>query len=144
MKSDLCLREWLIRWMYLMSLAHLLGGILMAWFSSTIIFDQYHQTVLTQFKLLPDIGRPIQQWWSSLFGATLQTLAFFMAILIHLGNKYRNAWVWLWMIAALIIWVPQDIFISLKVDLWLHVWIDILALIFILPPLAILFHIDRQ
>lgn len=138
------LRPWLIRWMYLITFGHFASGILLAWFSGFNFFDQYHQSILVRFGDLSLHAYELQVWWLSLFGATLQNLAIFMGVLTYLGSKYRNAVVWLWMIIGLILWAPQDMLISLKIDLWLHVWVDSIALAVMLPPLAILWWLDRK
>lgn len=137
-------RSLLIHWMYLITFGHFAAGLLLAWFSNSNVFDQYHQTILTQLGLAQTGTQSLQEWWLSLFGATLQNLAIFMGVLTYLGNKYRNAFVWLWMMIGLIVWAPQDMLISLRIDLWLHVWIDVLALMVMLPPLFILWRLDRN
>ena len=138
------LRPWLVRWMYLVTFGHFATGILLAWFSSFSFFDHYHESILTRFGELSVHAHALQVWWLSLFGATLQNLAVFMGVLTYLGNKYRNAAVWAWMIAGLVLWAPQDMLISLQIDLWLHVWVYSIALAVMLPPLAILWWLDRK
>jgi len=137
-------RHWLIRWMYLVTFGHLASGVLLAWFSNTDMFEQYHQTILVQAGNTAPAALVLQQWWLSLFGATLQNLAILMLILIYVGNKYRDALVWLWIIIGLIIWAPQDIIISLQINLWLHVWVDVIALILFIPTLIFLWITDRK
>ncbi|RYY73153.1 MAG: cell division protein [Gammaproteobacteria bacterium] len=136
-------RYWLIIWMYLITFGHFLMGILLAWFSSAEVFNYYHQTILTQFGMTQNSSQDLQKWWLSLFGATLQNIAIFMGILTYVGNKYRSASVWLWMMVGLVVWAPQDVLISLRIDLWLHVWVDLAALILILAPLIALWRTDR-
>ncbi len=138
------LRHWLIRWMYLITFGHFAAGILLAWFSSFHFFDQYHESILTRFGELSVHVHALQVWWLSLFGATLQNLAIFMGVLTYVGNKYRNHIVWAWMIVGLVLWAPQDMLISLQIDLWPHVWVDSIALAVMLPPLAILWWLDRK
>ncbi len=138
------LRPWLIRWLYLITFGHFVGGVLLAWFSSFYFLDDYHASILTRFGDLTVHAHALQVWWLSLFGATLQNLAIFMGVLTYLGNKYRNAVVWAWMIVGLMLWAPQDMLISLQIDLWLHVWVDLIALALMLPPLVILWLLDRK
>jgi len=137
-------RRLLIRWTYLVTFGHLASGIFMAWGSNATAFDQYHQIILTQSGNASAAALVLQQWWLSLFGATLQNLAILMFILIYVGNKYRDASVWLWMIIGLIIWAPQDIILSLQINLWLHVWVDVIALILFIPALISLWISDRR
>lgn len=143
MNSEI-VRRWLIRWMYLITFGHFASGVLLAWFSNLNFFDQYHQSILTRFGDLSVHAHDLQVWWLSLFGATLQNLAIFMGVLTYIGSKKNHAYVWAWMIVSLILWAPQDMLISLRIDLWLHVWIDLFALAVMLPPLAILWWLDRN
>lgn len=142
-KSEV-IRGWLIRWMYFITFGHLAAGVLLAWFSSSNFFDHYHHTILNQFGVTPLAEHSLQEWWLSLFGATLQNLAILMGVLTYLGDKHRSAVVWLWMIIGLVIWAPQDMLISLQINLWLHVWVDLIALAVLLPPLAVLWCLDRK
>jgi hypothetical protein len=129
--------------MYFITFGHFISGVLLAWFSHFSFFEHYHQSILSQIGDISVAAHQLQVWWLSLFGATLQNLAIFMGILTYVGNKHRSASVWLWMMAGLVIWAPQDMLISLRIDLWLHVWIDLLALVMMLPPLIALWIIDR-
>jgi len=143
MKSQ-ALRPWLISWMYLITFGHFASGILLAWFSNLSLFDQYHQSILNQFGDFSSATHGLQVWWLSLFGATLQNLAIFMGVLTYVGSKQRSALVWAWMIVGLVLWAPQDMLISLRVNLWLHVWVDSIVLLLMLPPLIILWWHDRK
>jgi hypothetical protein len=135
-------RPWLVRWIYAIAFAHFAAGIWLAWFSDSIFFDDYHQAILNQVKDLSAGAHILQVWWLSLFGATLQNLAVFMAALTFVGNKFRCSAVWVWMMLGLILWAPQDILISLQLNLWLHMWVDLAVLIVMLPPLGILWWLD--
>lgn len=142
--SNPLVRTWLIRWLYLLTLGHFAGGVLLAWFSHLSFFDRYHHSILSQIGDFSITVHQLQVWWLSLFGATLQNLAIFMGVLTYLGNKQRSALVWAWMIFGLILWAPQDMLISLRIDLWLHVWVDSIVLLLMLPPLIILWWVDRK
>lgn len=138
------LRPWLIFWMYLIAFGHFACGVLLAWFSNLSFFDHYHQSILERFGDLSVHAHEMQVWWISLFGATVQNLAVLMGVLTYLGSKQRSEFVWGWMIIGLILWAPQDMLISLQIDLWLHVWVDSIALLVMVPPLAVLWWLDRN
>jgi hypothetical protein len=137
------LRKWLICWMYLLSFGHFAAGILLAWFANTQVFDHYHNSILGQINDFSATALQLQKWWVSLFGATLQNIAIFMGILTYVASKQRSGFVWGGMIIGLVVWAPQDMLISLQINLWLHVWVDLLALALMLPPLLILWWLDR-
>ncbi len=137
-------RVWLIRWMYFITLAHLGSGVLLAWFANSSWLEGYHQSVLWRFNDLSIQAHQLHTWWLSLFGATLQNIGIFMGILTYLASIHRSAFIWLWMVIGLILWAPQDMLISLQIDLWQHVWVDAFVLLIMLPPLIILWWIDRS
>jgi hypothetical protein len=138
------LRPWCIGWLYLITVGHFVGGILLAWFSHIEIFDHYHHAILNQFGDFSTGAHDLQVWWLSLFGATLQNLAMLMGVLTYVGSRQRSTFIWGWMIVGLIFWAPQDMLISLRVNLWLHVWVDSTVLLLMLPPLIILWWNDRK
>lgn len=138
------IRAWLVRWIYLLTFGHFAAGVLLAWFSHFSFFDHYHQSILAQIGDFSITAHQLQVWWLSLFGATLQNVAIFMGVLTYVGNKQRSAFVWAWMIVGLILWAPQDMLISLRIDLWLHVWVDSIVLLLMLPPLIVLWCVDRK
>ncbi len=140
----MCMRLWLIRWLYLITFGHFAAGVLLAWFSNLSFFDSYHQSILARVGDLSIHAHELQIWWLSLFGATLQNLAIFMGVLTYVAGKQRSAFIWVWMIVGLILWAPQDMLISLQIDLWLHVWVDSIAILVMVPPLVILWWLDRN
>lgn len=137
-------RLWLIYWMYLISFGHLAAGIFLAWFANLHFFEAYHHSILERFGNLSTQAYQLQVWWLSLFGATVQNLAIFMGVLTYVASKQRSSFVWLWMMIGLILWASQDMLISLRIDLWLHVWVDSCVLLMMLPPLFMLWWIDRK
>lgn len=118
----------------------------MTWMMDSAFFESYHQLVLGKFwpEGPPVMARELHLWWLKLFGATLQFAAIFMAILIYLGDRTGRAAVWLWMMIGLMIWGPQDIYVSLQRDLWMHLWIDLFVLSSMIPPLFLLWRCDRK
>lgn len=145
-RSLMAKRSWLIKWLYLVALGHLIMGLLMTWGADTPLLASYHQSVLTAFGFSSDEGqvRDLHVWWVALFGATLQAFALFMCALIYIGGRYAHPAIWCWLIVAIIVWAPQDIFISLQKGIWLHAWVDVLATCVILLPLISLWVTDRK
>ncbi len=143
------IRTWAIRWLYAVFAAHLILGLLLPWFANAALFDAYHRAIGTAFwgQAAPaDVlatSKAQQVWWISLFGPTVQYLAICMAGLTSIGALYRNSAVWAWLLGGLILWAPQDMFISLRMACWPNVWIDCLALASLLPPLFWLWRNDR-
>lgn len=139
------LRTWMVRWLYAVAAGHVLVGALLPWFAAAPLFGAYHGGIENAFwpAGAPLEARGLQTWWIALFGPTVQLMALFMSALIHLADRLRQPQVWLWLAAGLLVWAPQDILVSLRAQVWPHVWIDLFALVVLVPPLLWLWRRDR-
>lgn len=142
---NMTLRGWLIRWLLLVSIAHVLVGAMLPWMATAPVFDAYHGSIEAAFWQTgaPAGARNLQAWWIALFGPTVQLMALWMIALIHLADRLRQPQVWLWLMIGLLVWAPQDIVVSLRAACWPHVWVDVAALVAMLPPLFWLWRHDR-
>jgi hypothetical protein len=132
-----------VRWLYLATLGHFLAGLLMALSGGSMLFSHYNQSALETFALDTNQSAvSLQIWWLAIFGATLQAFSVLLAALIYLGNKFRERNVWLLILVAILIWAPQDIYFSAMQGIWLNVWVDLAALVSLLPPLIFLMRCD--
>lgn len=124
---------------------HLLVSIVLTWAGQTGLLDPYAQHIEQAFwqERAPPQAHAQQLWWIALFGATLQSYSLYMLALIHIGNRHRIASIWMWMTIGILIWAPQDMWISIQADRWSHVWIDGFALLTLLPPLFCLYRLDH-
>lgn len=139
------LRPWLIRWMYGVAAGHLLLALAMPWLVNSSLLDAYFNYLAQQFAAQHgqhDL-RAVHAWWISLFGPTIAYMSILMAAVVYFGARYRNSMAWFWLALATLVWAPQDIWLSLQYNVWLHVYLDSLALLLILPPLACLWWLDR-
>ena len=140
------LRPWVIRWMYGVVAGHLLLGLLLPWIIHLPVFDAYHSYVEQQFAAQHAANgtRAVQLWWISLFGPTVAYMSILMGALVYLGAHYRSSFAWASIMVATLLWAPQDMWLSLQYNVWLHVYVDSFALLIILPPLAWLWWHDRS
>ncbi|WP_062060986.1 hypothetical protein [Cellvibrio sp. OA-2007] len=138
-------RVWLVRWLYGVALGHLAAGIVMTWWAESPWLAYYHQQAVASFKLAePSQLIGLQHWWFQLFGATLQAFSLFMLLLVYLGNRYADSLIWLVLGFAILWWAPQDIVISLRQSMWSHLWVDLGAIVAIVPAAICLALIDRR
>jgi hypothetical protein len=139
-------RVWCVRWVYVVIFIHLIMGALLQWVAGLASLTAYHQSIEQAFwnGIAPFQAREQQIWWISLFGATLQGAAIWMGGLVYLGNKYRCSSAWMWLMLGLLIWAPQDMWISWQKKIWVHIVIDVLALISLLPTLLYLWKKDKD
>ncbi|MCF5575788.1 cell division protein [Pseudomonas syringae] len=145
LSSD-ALRRKMVLWLYAVAGAHLLDSLVFTWAGFSGLLDSSLTTLEQAFwtETAPAAARAQQVWWMALFGATLQTYSVYMLALVHLGNRLKSAMPWGWLIAGLLLWAPQDILISVRGGVWSHVWLDLAALIALLPPLVWLCWFDRR
>ncbi len=139
-------RQRRIRWLQAMALAHLFGGLVLTWAGHAPWFDSYFASIEQVFwaQAVPVAAREQQVWWMALFAATVQSYALYMLALIQLGDRFADHRVWGWLMAGLLLWAPQDLWLSLRVGLWSHGVIDGLALLVLVPPLVWLYRHDRR
>jgi len=139
-------RRWLIRWLYAAAFVHLLIGLLLPWLSTSSLLEVYHQLIELHFwnQAAPDAARNMQVWWMSLFGPTVQTVGLWMGALIYLGNQHRSRFAWLSLMLGILLWTPQDMWISMQANMLINVWIDGFAVLSIIPPLLVLWKIDAS
>jgi hypothetical protein len=145
MTQNLNLRTWAVRSTYAAIAMHLLLGALMPWIMNAAIFEGYHRAIEMAFwgPVVPEAARWQQVWWISLFGPTMQAAAVWMAALAWMGERQRNRFAWGALIAGIVLWAPQDMLISLRANCWTHVWVDLTAVVLMLPPLIYLYCVDR-
>ena len=145
-KLNFIQRHKLIYWLYAISLGHIVIGVVLVCLIHLSIFDEYHRMIERGFWVAsaPESARSQQVWWVSLFGATIQNVGIWMAALIHLGDLHRSRFAWLSLLMGVLIWAPQDMWISYTKGALIHVWIDLFALLVIVPPLLLLAYNDKQ
>lgn len=146
MPSPHHLRRTLIVWLYAAAIAHLFVSVILTWAGHSGLLDDYVRHIEQSFwsNTAPPPARAQQIWWIALFGATLQSYSLYMLALVHIGNRYKIASVWGWMMVGILVWAPQDMWISLQAGIWSHLWVDSIALLTLLPPLLWLYRLDRR
>lgn len=140
------MRRFLVWWMYAMVLGHLLVGLALPWVVDAPLLEGYHRGIEAAFwgQAAPAPARAQQMWWIALFGPTVQCMTLYMGALVRVGDTSRSSFAWAALIAGLVLWAPQDMAISLRAACWPHVWVDSVALLLMLPPLAWLWQHDRK
>ena len=139
-------RKMLVGWLYAMAAVHLVAGLALPWLGGWALLDDYHKAIEVSFwgAAAPAAARAQQEWWLGLFGPTVQSVSLWMAALIYFGDRYRNPVAWVSLLAGLLLWGPQDMAFSLRAGAWSHVWLDLLALATMAPPLFVLLRMDRN
>lgn len=139
-------RTRLVTWLTLVAIAHLIGGLIMVFCSSYPWTADYHRTVAKAFwpgSVDMNFLTREQAWWMSLFGATVQCLGIWMLALVRYAGRHRTAGLWLWLAVGLLVWAPQDLMLSWQAGVTVHLVVDSLALLAMLPTLLVLWRCDR-
>lgn len=135
-------RKWLIRWLYATAVLHIAVGLALPLLAGAPMLDAYHTLIAKSFW--PAVSYAQQAWWIALFGPTIQCVGVLMLALTCFGDTRREPSAWLWLIASLLLWAPQDMLISLRASVWPNLWIDAITLALLLPPLLRLYRIDSR
>jgi len=135
-------RKWLIRWLYAAAVLHIAVGLALPLLAGAPMLDAYHTLIAKSFS--PAVSYAQQAWWIALFGPTIQCVGVLMLALTCFGDTRREPSAWLWLIASLLLWAPQDMLISLRAGVWPNLWIDAITLALLLPPLLRLYRIDSR
>lgn len=140
------IRNRLVVWLYAVTAAHVFVGLLLPWIGNAEIFESYHRSIEVGFwgGAAPVEARQQQIWWIALFGPTVLSTSLWMGALVHIGNKHRSPFAWGWLIAGVAVWAPQDMIISMQVNCWPHVWVDLISVLALIPPLLWLWRHDRR
>lgn len=74
----------------------------------------------------------------------VQVFALFMLLLVELGRRYGNPIIWLILALGVLLWAPQDMLISVERGVWSHCWVDLAAVVAIVPAAIMLALQDRK
>lgn len=136
MRTDVLLQ----RWLYLVCGAHVAVGVTMPWMLQTPLGRAYLAHLATRFGIedLPAETAALLRWLLVLFGAMIASWGLLMAGLVRLACQTRSTAPLHVLAAALLAWAALDMGWSASRGVWLHLWLDALALLVILLPLSAL------
>ena len=129
------------KWLLLLAYGHIVAGVAIPLLAYSGWFDYYSallQETFWQGAPTPAPAMEFQRWIVALFGPTIASVGVVMAFLVRAGMRSGEAWPWTAILAALAVWGPGDIGISMLRHFWLHVQIDMAILLAIVPPVLIL------
>ena len=129
------------KWLLLLSYGHIAAGIAIPVVAYSSAFDYYSGLLQTAFwpaQEVPMATVEFQRWFAALFGPTIASVGVVMVYLVRAGIKSAEPWPWNAILLALAVWAPGDIGISLMKNFWLHVQIDVVVLLALVPPVLML------
>jgi hypothetical protein len=129
------------KWLLLLAYGHIAAGIAIPVVAYSSVFDYYSCLLQAAFwpaQPVPMATIEFQRWFAALFGPTIASVGVVMVYLVKAGIKSAEIWPWNAILVALAVWAPGDIYISLMRNFWLHVQIDVVTLLTIVPPVLLL------
>jgi hypothetical protein len=124
-------------WLFIVALGHIVAGAALPLVAFSRGFDLYAERIRESFwggALVPPEAEAFQRWIVALFGPTVASYGVLMAYLVRAGMRTNDPWPWNAVLLSLLAWAPADIAISLMRDFWLHVVIDLFAVLIIAVP----------
>lgn len=128
-------------WLFIVALGHIVAGLALPFVAFSSGFDLYAERIRESFwggAIIPPEADAFQRWILALFGPTIASYGVLMAYLVRAGMRTNDPWPWNAILLSLLAWVPADIAISLMREFWLHVVIDLLAIVIIAVPALML------
>lgn len=128
-------------WLFIVALGHIAVGVALPFVAFSGGFDLYAEKISESFwagSLIPPEAEAFQRWIVALFGPTVASWGVLMAYLVRAGMRTNEPWPWNAILISLLAWAPADIAISLMHDFWLHVVIDLFALLIISVPVLMI------
>ena len=128
-------------WLFIVALGHIAAGVALPFVAFSSGFDLYAERIRESFwggALMPPEAEAFQRWIVALFGPTVASWGVLMAYLVRAGMRTNDPWPWNALLLSLLVWAPADIAISLMRNFWLHVVIDLVAVLIIVAPALML------
>lgn len=128
------------RWLYLVCGAHVAIGVAMPWLSQLPQGTAYVEHLAQAFGVAPLTAQTgeLLRWLLTLLGAMIAGWGVLMAGLVRLACRNRQRAPLDLLALALLGWAALDMAWSASRGVWLHLWLDGLALLAILVPAFLL------
>jgi hypothetical protein len=123
------------KFLQLIAIAHIAGGILLPFLVNTQLFSTYN-TIVHQALGLETTGKTIEiNFLIGLFGPTIASwgVLFLYVVTTAFRNPDRRGW---WTIfACCILWAPYDSILSIQREIYVNAFINLVSALTILIPL---------
>ncbi len=103
------------RWLFIVSIAISVFGVIMAFLSGTSLFDLFNRQIDPAFwgtNPVDDAARQFQHWIYGVWGATIAGWGIVMAYVAHHPFKKKERWSWNSLVIGLLIWFVLDTSLS--------------------------------
>ncbi len=126
------------RWLFIVGLIVTAFGILLAFFSGTILFESFNNQTDPVFwgtANIPHETKTYQHWINGVLGGVAAECGMFLSFVACYPFRRKEKWAWNCVLAALFIWFFIDTPISLYFKVYFNVLFNFVLFIAILLPL---------
>jgi hypothetical protein len=127
------------RWLFIVGLVVTAFGILLAFFSGTILFESLNSRVDPVFwggAAVPQNASAFQQWMNGVLGGVVAECGMFLSFVAYYPFRKKEKWAWNGVLAALFIWFFIDTPVSLYFKVYVNVLFNLALFVAILLPLV--------
>jgi hypothetical protein len=127
------------RWLFVVSTAISIFGILMALFSGTIVYDLFDQLINPVFWGTSPIGNSaqgFQRFVYGVLGATLAGWGMFLSFISSHSYRNKEQWAWNCIVVGTSLWFVLDTTISLHHKVYINALLNIGLYLLVMLPIV--------
>lgn len=128
------------RWLFIVSLFTSALGIMLAFFSETMLFELLHRQVNPVFwgaREITDEIRRFQQWTNGVLGGTVAGWGVLMAFIAYYPFRKKEKWSWNCLMAGLLVWFTIDTSISISFGVYFNAFLNCVVFTSAILPLVL-------
>jgi hypothetical protein len=127
------------RWLFIVGLIVTAFGILLAFFSGTMLFESFNSRIDHVFwggAAVPQNVVAFQRWINGVLGGVVTECGMFLSFVAYYPFRRKEKWAWNCVLAALCVWFFIDTPISLYFKVYVNALFNLVLFIAILLPLV--------
>ncbi len=122
------------RWLQLIGLAHILGGLALPWLLHSGLTHGYRQQVFTAIGANAEAQHAVTLMMSFI-GPTIASWGVLFLYLVNTAFRHPNRQAWYYLVLALLAWAPLDAGMSWMAGIYSNIVLDIAVVVAISLPI---------
>ena len=126
------------RWLFIVGLLISVFGIMMAFFTGTVLFELFDNQINPVFwgtNEIAEATKSFQRWSYGVTGSAMASWGIFVAFIAHYPLRRKERWAWNCLLVGLLVWFLVDTFITLKFQVYFNAIFNVGLLALVLLPL---------
>lgn len=121
-------------WLQMIGWSHVIGGISLPWLLRSDLMSNYVAHVFQALQLPPE-AHPAALTLMSFLGPTIASWGVLFLFMVRTTLRDKASTPMVFLCLSIIAWAPMDIWLSLQAGIYLNVWLDLLLIAAIVPPM---------